>query len=100
MANLTLALLAAMAEALPPPPPRIIVGMPNVGDNEVLEAKEPALILMGRGAYEKLRAHAKPYDRETDPFGLTFGLRIEFFGDEPDHVEFLHFKAASPEDTE
>lgn len=85
--SLTVAALMAAASMLPPPPPRIIVGMPTVGENMVLESQEePRVILMGTRAYEKLRDYAKPLDPATDPFFLTFGIPIEFWGDHQDHV--------------
>ncbi len=86
-ASLTFAVLAAvMAEF--PPPMRFVVGIPEVGENEVIEAKgEHHLIAVGREAFEKLRAHAQPMDPNTDPFGLTFGLTVEQYGDRADHGE-------------
>lgn len=93
---LTLAVLEAAIAGLPPSPPRIIVGMPDVGDNEVFELSEPHLILLGHTAFEKLKGHAKPLDRETDPFGLTFGIAVEKWGERADHFElWCAFRAAT-----
>jgi hypothetical protein len=82
-ATLTFGDLRRMA-SLCKPLPRIIVGMPMVKDDEAWRRESDGSLFIGRTAWMVLEKNM-PRAPLPGPIDTVLGIRVEFFGDCPDH---------------